>query len=82
MWHLVDMDDGIIDTADTKRKLLKRNGFEHAHISHHRLNKPVYQVYKDASDGIGGDLAVYSSKEQLISDGFGWIFEEPAGEGV
>ena len=74
-WFLVDVDDGIIDQANTKTGLLARNGFLRTSIEGYVRERPFYRIDRDDSDGVGGTLYVFSSKTQLIDAGFSWALE-------
>lgn len=73
-WYLVSMDVGILDSADTKRSLMARNG-----IVTTVREGPVYLADKDCSDGIGGSSYLIPDIE-MVRQGFGEDLEEYEGE--
>ncbi len=74
IWYLVSMDDGIIDSAKTKRSLMARNGFTKSK----KEGKLAYHVGMDASDGIGCDY--YMIKDcDMAANGFEWALVESEG---
>ncbi len=76
MWYMIDLDNGVIDTASTRISLLTHNGPDKVRVLGHQCGKPVYHVLWDKDDGIGDDAYIYSSKEQAVADGFDWAFAE------
>lgn len=67
MWYLINNNDGIVETADTKRQImLNHNYCEREGIVD---GKCVYHVLDDFHD-----YYLFSSKEQAIKAGFEWAF--------
>ena len=62
-WYLVIMDEGIIDSAKTKRSLMVRNGFTKSV----REGKSAYLVSADASDGIGQSYYIIKDCNMVIN---------------
>ena len=69
-WFLVDMDDGIIDKAPTKRSLMKRNGF----VKSNREGR-AYLVYPYNSDGIGTSYYIIKDSDMSLC-GFDWALNQ------
>ena len=70
-WYLVTMDEGIIDTAKTKRSIMARNGFTKSK----RESRSAYLVSGDASDGIGQSYYIIEDCN-MIANGFEWALAD------
>lgn len=74
MWYLIDMDDGIIDMASTKKSLILRNtgGAYFSHIE----TSGVYSLWSTMDDPEGMEIGyMVRDKATALSNGFDWAFE-------
>lgn len=80
MWYLMNVDDGVVEKADTKYEIMLSHS--HAYLEGVSLGKTFYKVEDE-----NRDYYLFSSKEQAIANGFDWAFAddiplEPEMDGV